>query len=278
MPASAEPGLAAPIPLTAMGRFNHEAIAVDPETGIVYQTEDRHDGMFWRFVPKEPGKLAAGGTLEHLCIVETAPRASASGRDTRNWKESEDTVKVGEALKVEWREIDQIDAPDDDLRKRGYNNGGARFARAEGIWFGDNELYFACTNGGKSQLGQIFRYRPSTSELELFVEPNNKAILQSADNLTISPWGDLVVCEDCTRNPRIHHITPEGTIHVLGMNRYNEKELAGVCFSPDGTTLFVNIYDPGITLAITCPGRPSPNGRSLRQGSRQPEATSVDSI
>lgn len=253
VPASAEPGLAAPIPLTAMGRFNHEAIAVDPETGIVYQTEDRHDGMFWRFVPKEPGKLAAGGTLEHLCIVETAPRASASGRDTRNWKESEDTVKVGEALKVEWREIDQIDAPDDDLRKRGYNNGGARFARAEGIWFGDNELYFACTNGGKSQLGQIFRYRPSTSELELFVEPNNKAILQSADNLTISPWGDLVVCEDGPRNPRIHHITPEGTIHVLGMNRYNEKELAGVCFSPDGTTLFVNIYDPGITLAITGP-------------------------
>ena len=38
---------------------------------------------------------------------------------------------------------------------------------------------------------------------------------------------------------------------MLGRNRYNDKELAGVCFSPDGTTLFVNIYSPGITLAIT---------------------------
>jgi len=29
--------------------------------------------------------------------------------------------------------------------------------------------------------------------------------------------------------------------------------LAGACFSPDGTTLFVNIYEPGITLAVTGP-------------------------
>ena len=32
-------------PIKAMGRFNHEAVAVDPLTGIVYQTEDREDGL-----------------------------------------------------------------------------------------------------------------------------------------------------------------------------------------------------------------------------------------
>ena len=41
VPASADIGLADPIPLKAMGRFNHEAVAVDPKTGIVYETEDR---------------------------------------------------------------------------------------------------------------------------------------------------------------------------------------------------------------------------------------------
>ena len=272
VPADPESGLVSPVPLKAMGRFNHEAVAVDPETGIVYQTEDRHDGLFWRYIPKEPGKLAAGGRLQFLCITDQVEQVkpnsksapTRAGVDARNWKDSKQRVEIGKPMSVEWKDIDDIDSPDDDLRKRGYAEGGARFARSEGIWFGDKELYFACTNGGKTQHGQVFRYRPSDAEgtageaknpgkLELFVEPNDKAILQSADNLTIAPDGSVVVCEDGPRSPRIHYITPEGNIHVLGQNRYNDKELAGLCFSPDGSTLFVNIYDPGITLAITGP-------------------------
>ena len=45
-------------PLKAMGRFVHEAIAVDPESGIVYETEDRKRSGFYRFLPKTAGKLA----------------------------------------------------------------------------------------------------------------------------------------------------------------------------------------------------------------------------
>ena len=266
VPASVEPGLTTPVPLKAMGRFNHEAVAIDPKTGIVYQTEDRHDGLFWRFIPTEPGKLSAGGKLQFLCIIDPALKKAdrKTGIDARNWRDSKDAIPIRKKMAVEWKDIDDVDSPKDNLRKRGHQIGGARFARTEGIWFGENELYFACTNGGKSQHGQVYRYMPSKDEgqvgekeappqLELFVEPNDKAILQSADNLTISPWGDLVVCEDGPRSPRLHHITPEGDIHVLGQNRYNDHELAGVCFSPDGSTLFVNIFDPGITLAITGP-------------------------
>ena len=61
VPASATVGLTTPIPLKAMGRFNHEAVAVDVKSGIVYQTEDRHDSLIYRFVPAVPGKLAQGG-------------------------------------------------------------------------------------------------------------------------------------------------------------------------------------------------------------------------
>lgn len=40
---AAAPGLVDAVPLTAMGRFNHEAACVDPVTGIVYQTEDMEE-------------------------------------------------------------------------------------------------------------------------------------------------------------------------------------------------------------------------------------------
>ena len=276
VPATTTPGLTAAVPLKAMGRFNHEAVAIDPDTGIVYQTEDRNDGLFYRFIPKVKGKLHEGGRLQFLCITDAASLAKPNrkeapntdtkdqGADTRNWKESKDKIRVGKKLAVEWKDIDQVEAPEDDLRKRGHEMGGARFARAEGIWFGSGELYFACTNGGRTQHGQIYRYTPSSAEgtaeekqtpgqLELFVEPNNRAIIENADNLTIGPSGDIFVCEDGPRVPRVHYITTEGEIHELGRNRYNNKELAGLCFSRDGSTLFVNIYEPGITLAITGP-------------------------
>src|SRR5690606_23977342 len=63
VPASATPGRVAPVPLKAMGRFNHEAVAVDAQSGCVYQTEDREDGLFYRFLPNDRTKLAKGGKL-----------------------------------------------------------------------------------------------------------------------------------------------------------------------------------------------------------------------
>ncbi|HEV2664033.1 MAG TPA: alkaline phosphatase PhoX, partial [Blastocatellia bacterium] len=45
------------IPLAAMGRFVHEAIAVDARTGLLYLTEDRGAAGFYRFIPTRQGKL-----------------------------------------------------------------------------------------------------------------------------------------------------------------------------------------------------------------------------
>ncbi len=264
VPATTEIGLTKPEPLEAMGRFNHEAVAIDPRTGIVYLTEDRHDGLLYRFIPNKKQELSAGGKLQFLVIRDGGP-ADGKGTDTRNWEENGlDGFPLLKPHPVRWLDIDKIDSPDDDLRRRGFEMGGARFARGEGIWFGEGELYFACTNGGTKQYGQIFRYRPSEVEgtageaakpgvVELFLEPNDKAVLQSADNLTIAPWGDIIFCEDGPRNARMRGITPQGSVYPIGQNRYNNAELAGACFSPDGATLFVNIYHPGITLAVTGP-------------------------
>ena len=259
VPAVEEIGLADPLPLTAMGRFNHEAIAVDPRTGIVYQTEDRSDGMIYRFIPRVPGKLKEGGRLQALALRDK------KRLDTSNHGEFP-AVIPGKRLEVTWIDIDDVMAPDDDLRYRGYGLGAARFARGEGMWYGRNAVYFVCTSGGKEKKGQIWRYVPSPNEgenreegtpgtLELFVEPNDSQLVENADNLTVSPWGDLIICEDGPGGDGLVGITPTGEPYKFGRNAMNESEFAGVTFSPDGSTLFVNIQSPGLTLAITGPWR-----------------------
>ena len=256
---AARRGLAAPVPLTAMGRFNHEAAAVDPRTGIVYLTEDREDSLFYRFIPDRRGDLPRGGRLQAMAFAD-----QALGSDSRNW--SGTTLPLNQWRAVKWIDLDDVASPKDDLRKRGHARGATLFARGEGIHFGDGELFFCCTNGGAAKLSQIMRYRPSASEgqsgeesspgrLQLFVESTDKAMLNFGDNITVAPNGHLFICEDqyslVVRN-HLRGVTPNGELYDFAL--LNEQtELAGACFSPDGLTMFVNVYQPAKTLAISGP-------------------------
>ncbi len=258
VPASEKIKLSTPLPLKAMGRFNHEAVCVDPRSSIVYQTEDRGDGLIYRFVPSVKKQLAQGGKLQVLAIRDQ------KSYDTRNWKALE-TPKMPKNRKfeVEWLDIDEVESPEDDLRLRGFEQGAARFARGEGMWFGDDEVYFACTNGGETETGQVFRYVPSEHEgtarekeapgtLELFLEPNDQDILKNCDNLTVAPWGDLILCEDHPE-PFVVGVTQKGEFYKLAENTGYRTEFTGGVFSPSGDTYFVNIQGAGLTLAISGP-------------------------
>jgi secreted PhoX family phosphatase len=254
--------LANPVPLKAMGRFNHEAAAVDPRTGIVYLTEDREDGLFYRFLPNVRGQLARGGRLQALAWARTGDTPA----DSRNWNRRDLPLKA--SLAARWIDLDRVDAPDDDLRKRGHAAGGVMFARGEGIWWGDNEAFFTCTSGGAAKIGQVFRYRPSALEgqagdrdlpgqIELFVESTSTDMLNYGDNICVAPHGHLIVCEDAYSEVVTNHlrgITPEGRVYPFALLREN-TELAGACFSGDGAVMFVNIYSPAKTVAITGPWR-----------------------
>lgn len=251
-------GLVDPVPLTAMGRFNHEAAAVDPVTGIVYLTEDRGDSLFYRFLPNRRGQLSAGGRLQAMAFVEPGLD------DTRNWAGV--TLPRGATRPVRWIDLTGTDSAGDDLRKRGHEAGAARFARGEGIHYGRGELYFCCTSGGAAKLGQVFRYRPSRAEgregepdtpgmLQNFVESTDPAMFNFGDNLTVAPNGHLVVCEDQYTDVVDNHlrgVTPAGEVYTIARCR-PQTELAEACFAPDGSTLFVNLYSPAMTLAITGP-------------------------
>ena len=271
VPADIAAPLAAPVALKAMGRFNHEAVAVHEPTGIVYQTEDRWDGLIYRFVPEHRGELARGGKLQALAVMDQP------SLDTRNWETH--GANVGDSFAVKWVDIENVESPEDDLRYQGVDvKGAARFARGEGMWAAVNqgpdgkpqhEVYFACTNGGAKKKGQIWRYVASAAEgssdeakapgrIELFVEPNDGTIIENADNLTVSPWGDLLVCEDGTDDQFLVGITPDGEIYKFARNAMSGSELAGCTFSPDGSTLFFNIQGDGFTLAIRGPWKGAP--------------------
>lgn len=243
-------GLTAPRPLVDLGRFNHEAAAVDPETGIVYMTEDMDDGLFYRFVPDTTGDLHAGGTLQALALAEE------EAADTRNWDATAEGWKVGNTQAVRWIDLADTDSPGNDLRYRGHASGAAIFARGEGMWYGQNEVFFACTSGGRNTRGQIWRLVPETQDgegdrLELFSEPNDVSVLDYGDNLTVAPWGDILICEDGDGPAFLRILSRDRTISTIGRIAANpEDELAGICFSPDGEVLFVNLQKTGVTLAI----------------------------
>lgn len=273
VPSSAK-GLIGATPLRDMGRFMHEAAAVDSSTGIVYLSEDDAKGLFYRFIPNTPGELLAGGRLQALAI------RGWPGANTRNWPEDAgkpgvQTVSLRQRFSCEWIDLEEVTSPQGDLNLRGHAQGAAIFARGEGLAFAlrpdkTREILLATTGGGPLQIGQVWRYQPGPYEgtareteqpgvLELLYETHNRAILESCDNLAVAPWGDLIICEDSYSDlpdtvNYLRGLTPDGKIYTLAMNAHPDKgEFCGACFSPDGTTLFVNIQRPGMTLAITGP-------------------------
>ena len=248
VPADAE-GLVDAVPLKALGRFNHEAACVDPATGYVYLTEDRTDSVLYRFIPDVPGKLAEGGRLQAMAVDGI--------EDTRNWEEA--LMPVGRNFTVRWIDLDDVEAPEDDLRTRAARRGAAVIARGEGIHMGENELYVCSTSGGLAKFGQVFRLIPGRGQradrFALFFESQSQHQFNYGDNLTVGPNGHLIVCEDQYTpivDNHLRGITPDGRPYAFG-RLHLQTELAGGCFSPDGKWFFVNAYSPTRTIAITGP-------------------------
>ncbi len=245
-----------PVPLEAMGRFVHEAIAVDAATGVVYETEDALRAGFYRFLPNRPyttdeaGDLTAGGRLQMLAIDNLPQHDCNTGQ------------QVGRALPVVWVDIDNPDPTGEEDRsssvfEQGWLEGGARFSRVEGAWAGEGAIYFSCTNGGDASEGQIWRYRPidhDRGELTLIFESPSAEILNAPDNICVSPRGGIVICEDGSFRQFIRGLTPDGKLFDFAENLDSDSEFAGATYSPDGQTLFVNIQgEPGATFAIWGP-------------------------
>ncbi len=223
VPAAAN-GPVTPEPLTALGRFVHEAAATDPRTGIVYETEDAGDSGFYRFVPARKGKLDVG-QLQMLKVKGT------DGYDTRTGQ------TVGTALPVEWVDITEPDPPAGGkaVYEEGIAGGGAIFRRTEGCIVDGGFVYFTATDGGDAGQGQVWSYRPKGADggnLTLVFESPDPATLSLPDNISVSPRGGIVLCEDTSRrldgrpfaDQYLKGLTTDGTIFDFALNLVGPSE------------------------------------------------------
>ena len=229
-----------PIPLKKMGRFLHEAVAFD-KYGNAYLTEDRSDGLLYKFVPKNKKSLS-DGKLYALKISE---------KDSRNWKKRD--ILLNQKFKIEWIKLEDVDPESDTLREEGTKKGATIFARGEGITYDGESIFIACTSGGSLKKGQIWKLTPKSNNntiFELWFEVKEKDKLNMPDNLTVAPWGDLIICEDNPDLDRLWGITPKGKTYLIAENNYSNAEFAGVCFNPKNNILYLNIQQNGQTIAI----------------------------
>ena len=261
-------GVAQPAPILAMGQFYHEAVAFDRSTGIAYMTEDNGPNAgFYRFLPNTPGRLQAGGRLQ-MMKVDLRPDMT-------------DYLILGQEMDTGW-----VDIPDptqgftpgnrngDGVVSQGLAAGGSRFVALEGCTCAGGTVYFTSKLGGRAMSGYVLAYEPAREKIRLVYESPGHDQFSGPDNLVVSPRGSLVICEDrltaarggqmvcgltqggeffsfCQVNPDI-----EGSYggHDLAATALT-SEWAGATFSADGEWLFLNIYSPGVTVAVTGPWR-----------------------
>ena len=194
-------GSRAAVARPAMGRFAHEAAAVDTTRQVVYLTEDAPDGCFYRFRPTRWPDLSAG-------VLE---------------------VMAGSGTGVAWLRVPDSSAASTPTRMQ---VPGARvFRGGEGCWWARGVCWFT-TKGD----GRVWRYDVTAGRLD--VAWSGGQPLTGVDNVVGSRSDDLFVAED-GGDMQVCVLTPEGTVApFLQVVGHDGSEITGPAFSPDGTRLY----------------------------------------
>lgn len=235
--------VAPPRRIAAYGRFRHEAAAVHAASLTAYLTEDEWDGALYRFVPSSPSD-AWQGRLQAL-RVRDAPNADTGALGT------------DAALAVDWVDIDDPQAREDDVREQAHAKGAAVVRRGEGMWIAGDDVYVCATAGGKLEHGQVLRLRLGAGRqpdaLHVLAVADDLDVLDMPDAVCVAPSGDVFVAEDGYGGNYLRRIDARGRVTPFARNALSTGELAGVCFAPDGRTMFVNLQNEHLTLAVRGP-------------------------
>jgi uncharacterized protein len=214
----------------AMGAFNHEAVAVDPEGRRLYLTEDRSDGRFYRFTPAAYPDLSDG--LLEVAVV------AADGATT--WLSVPDPAAATTTTRS------QVPA-------------STPFDGGEGCWFDAGFVYF--TTKGDNRVWVHDVSAATTTVLYDAADFGADPPLSGVDNVVVSGAGDLYVAED-GGNMEINLITPDRVVSPFV--RYvgnDDSEITGPVFDPSGTRLYFSSQrgpapiGPGITFEVRGPFR-----------------------
>ncbi|MZE76454.1 alkaline phosphatase PhoX [Streptomyces xinghaiensis] len=269
----------APRPVKALGRYDHEAVVVDPRRGHMYLTEDDDEpnGLFYRWVPPKGFEHGRGRlrTLADDAGVLQAPKCYDSGG--RFVDDLSRATRAGTVYGVDWVDVPDRDARTVPVRKQFEDGGVTRGRKLEGMWWADGGAYFVSSyareeSPGRPHDGQVWFYDPRRRTLTLKVilgvntKPFEDGAFDGPDNITVSPYGGLIIAEDGEGIQHLFGATESGRMYPIARNEVNVgtaeepeySEFTGVVFSPDGKTLYANIQEPGIMLAITGPWRRQP--------------------
>ncbi|MDT9687713.1 DUF839 domain-containing protein [Streptomyces sp. P9(2023)] len=255
-----------PEPIKAFGRYDHEAVVIDPKRGHAYLTEDADEpnGLFFRWVPPKGFEHGRGKlrTLADDAGVLQAPRCIDSGG--RYVDDLSRATRIGTVYGVDWLDVPDRDGREIEVREQFGPNEVTRARKLEGMWWADGGAYIVSSyardeSPGPAHDGQVWFYDPKRRTLTLQVllgvnpDPDEDGAYDGPDNITVSPYGGLVIAEDGEGVQHLFGATERGRTYPIARNDLNDSEFTGVVFSPDGDTLYANIQDPGIMLAITGP-------------------------
>ncbi|WP_327322829.1 PhoX family protein [Streptomyces sp. NBC_01210] len=262
-----------PKPIKAFGRYAHEAVVIDPKRGHAFLTEDASgpNGLLFRWVPPH-GFRHGRGQLRKLAddagVLQATKCYDAGGRFVDDLSRA---TKIGTVYGVDWVDVPDRDGRTVSVRKQFADKDITRARKLEGMWWGDGGVYivssYAREESPVQHDGQVWFYDPKRRALTLKVllgvnpDPSKDGAFDGPDNITVSPYGGLVIAEDGEGVQHLFGATERGRTYPIARNELNigtaaepeYSEFTGVVFSPDGRTLYANIQTPGIMLAITGP-------------------------
>ena len=257
-----------PQPIKALGRFAHEAVAVDPGNSTMYLTEDAAtpNGLLYRWTPPR-GFRGGKGALRRLGPTDGAFEAMRCTDQTGTpIDDLSRAVEVGTTYRVSWTAVPDRDARAVPTRLQVTPPQVTRGRKLEGCWWGDGGAYvvtsFARAESPVPHDGQVWFHDPRRSTLTLKlrfgVNPSpdqDGTNYDGPDNITVSPWGGVILAEDGEGVQHLVGATPDGQTYPIARNDLNTNEMAGPVYSRDKRILFANLYEPGICYAITGPWR-----------------------
>jgi len=257
-----------PKPIKALGRYAHEACAVDPHTGAIYLTEDagKPNGLLYRFTPPDSALPLRDGSLRALADdAGTLEAMKASTLGGAHVPDLSVASTPGTTYRIGWVNVPDRDATTTSVRKQFTNAQVTRSRKLEGMWWGDGGAYFVAsfartTDGSAAQHdGQVWFLDPldATIELKLWfaytpLDQDNDP--DGPDNITVSPYGGVILAEDGDGKNHLVGSSDSGEVFFFARNELpGDNEFTGPTFSNNKQTLFANVQSPGHLFAITGP-------------------------
>lgn len=218
----------------ALGRFKHEAVAVDTKNKQLYLTEDEPDGCLYRYTPNLLNAIGYPDLEDGFLEVAE--------------------VQVDRQKTVRWHRLPDPEATKITTRKQIKQS--SHFDGGEGIWYHQGMIYFT-TKGDN----RVWAYDTQTNHLDIIYDATRYAspVLSGVDNIIANAAGELLVAED-GGDMQIVILSGKTIRPLLQLVGHDRSEITGPAFSPDGTRLYFSSqrgktgrHENGVTFEIKAP-------------------------